>query len=140
MEIEPIVTPNIIFSDGVIREEGSGKFTLVGTFDQFNAPQLPFQPFPFFVTVSLSNFRGELKSYKIAVRLEEKSSGHVVASSGGEIGSTNVLKPTDTIQIPIRLTGTFQSPGLYSVVVLAEGDPIASRDFVVNPPKATGGT
>lgn len=134
MEIEPTIPPNIIFSDGVIREDGTGKFTLVGTFDQFNPPGFPFQPAPFFVTVCFSNFRGKLSGFKIAIRLEEKSSGYVVASAGGEIGSTKDLKPTDTIQVPFQLTGNFHSHGLYTVVVLAGSEQIGSRDFVVNPP------
>jgi hypothetical protein len=134
MDIEPIITPNIVLSDSVIREQDTGKYTFVGTFDQFNPPLLPFKPVPFFITVSLSNFRGKLNGYKIAVRIEEKSSGYVVASATGEIGSKRDLKPTDTVQVPFRLTGDFHSPGLYTVVVLAGSEQIGSRDFAVNPP------
>jgi hypothetical protein len=136
MDIEPIITPNIVLSDGVIREHDTGKYTLVGTFDQFNPPNFPFQPMPFFITVSLSNFRGKLNGYKIAIRIEEKSSGYVVASAGGEIGSTKDLKPTDTVQVPFQLTGSFHSPGLYTVVVLAGSEHIGSRDFTVNSPRS----
>src|SRR5438128_6380545 len=138
MDIEPIITPNIVLSDNVVREQDTGKFTLVGTFDQFNPPHFPFQPVPFFVTVSLSNFRGKLNGYKIAIRIEDKSSGYVVASAGGEIGSTRDLKPTDTVQVPFQLTGTFHSPGLYTAVVLAGSEQIGSRDFTVNPPRSAG--
>jgi hypothetical protein len=133
MEIEPVLTSNVNFSDGVIREEVSGKLTLVGTFDHFNANQFPFQAPPFFVTVALANFRGKLDGYKIALRIEEKSSGLVVASAGGEIGSKRDLKPTDSVQIPFHLTGiVFGSEGLYAVVVLAQSDHIGSRDLTVN--------
>jgi hypothetical protein len=134
MEIEPAIPLNIILSDSVIREEGTRKFSFIGTFDQFNVASFPFQPVPFFVTVCLSNFRGKLNGYKIALRLEEKSSGYVVASAGGEIGSTSELRPTDTIQVPFQLTGIFHSHGVYSIVVLADSEPLGSRDFLVNPP------
>jgi hypothetical protein len=136
MDIEPIITPNVILSDNVIREQDTGKFSLVGIFDQFNPPHIPFQPAPFFITVSLSNFRGKLNGYKIAIRIEDKSSGYVVSSAGGEIGSSKDLKPTDTLQIPFQLTGTFHSPGLYTAVVLAGSEQIGSRDFTVNPPRS----
>src|SRR5260370_685419 len=80
MEIEPTLTPNINFSDSIIREQGSGKLTLVGTFQRFNVQQFPFQPAPFFVTVALANLRGKLQGFKMSVRLQHKSSGHVIFS------------------------------------------------------------
>ncbi len=132
MEIEPTITPNITFSDGVIREHGSNKLTLIGTFHQFTAPRFPFQPLPFFVTICLSNLRGKLDHYKTAIRIEEKSSGFVVASAGGEIGTSDEIKSTDTVQVPFQVTGIFPSPGLYSVIVMAQGEPVGSRDLVVN--------
>ena len=133
MEIEPTITPNINFSDGVIREQGTGKLTLVGTFQHFNVQQFPFQPAPFFVTVTVANLRGKLQGFKMAIRLQDKSSGYVVASSSGEIGSTVDLKPTDAIQVPFQITGVFHSAGIYSLVVLAESEEIGSCDLVVKP-------
>src|ERR1700694_4333023 len=117
MEIEPTIPPNVIFSDGLIREERTGKFTLIGTFHHFNPTGFPFQSPPFFVTVSLSNFRGKLDQFKIAIRIEDKSSGHVVFSAAGEINTSNVLNPTDTVQIPFQINTVFPKPGLYAVVV-----------------------
>jgi hypothetical protein len=131
MEIEPTVISNINFSDGVIREQGSGKLTLVGTFHHFNVQQFPFQPAPFFVTVAFANLRGKLQGFKIAIRLEDKSSGLVIASASGEIGTTVELKPTDIIQVPFPITGIFQSPGIYSLVVLAQSEQIGSCDLLV---------
>jgi hypothetical protein len=133
MEIEPTLPANINFSDGVIREEGTRKLTLVGTFQHFNVQQFPFQPAPFYVTVALANLRGKLQGFKLAIRLEDKSSGQVVASASGEIGSTAELKPSDTIQVPFQITGVFHSPGIYSLVVLAQNEQIGSCDLVVKP-------
>jgi hypothetical protein len=133
MEIEPTVVPNINFSDGVIREQGSGKLTLVGTFHHFNAPKFPFQPPPFFVTVALANLRGKLQGFKVAIRLEDKSSGQVVARAGGELGTTAELKPNDTVQVPFPITGVFPGPGTYRLVVLAQSEEIGSFDLFVRP-------
>jgi hypothetical protein len=135
MEIEPTIPPSVIFSDGVIREERTGKLTLVGTFHHFNPPGFPFRPPPFFITVSLSNFRGKLDRFKIAIRVEDKSSGYVVFSAAGEISTSNVLSPSDTVQIPFQVTAEFPRTGLYAVVVLEGSEQIGSRDLMVNEPK-----
>ena len=137
MEIEPTIPPGVIFSDGVIREDRTGKLTFIGTFHHINPPGFPFMFPPFFTTVSLSNFRGKLDGFKIAIRLEDKSSGYVVFSASGEINSSNVLNPSDTVQIPFQVTGSFPQPGLYAVVVLAESEQVGSRDLIVNEPKKT---
>ena len=136
MEIEPTIPPSVIFSDGVIREERTGKLTLVGTFHHFNPPTFPFRPPPFFITVSLSNFRGKLDRFKIAIRVEDKSSGYVVFSAAGEISTSNVLSPSDTVQIPFQVMAEFPRVGLYAVVVLEGSEPIGSRDLIVNEPKS----
>jgi len=135
MEIEPTIPSSVIFSDGLIREERTGKLTLIGTFHHFNPPKLPFPFLPFFITVSLSNFRGKLDRFKIGIRLEEKSSGLVVFNATGEINSSNIMSPTDTVQVPFQVTGSFPAAGLYTVVILAEGEQIGSRDLIVNKPK-----
>src|SRR6266516_6917575 len=113
MEIEPTIPPSVIFSDGVIREERTGKLTLVGTFHHFNPPNFPFRPPPFFITVSLANFRGKLDRFKIALRVEDKSSGFVVFRAFGEISTSNLLNPSDIIQIPLQIMAEFPRAGLY---------------------------
>ena len=136
MEIEPTIPPSVIFSDGVIREERTGKLTLVGTFHHFNPPTpFPFRPPPFFITVSLSNFHGKLDRFKIAIRVEDKSSGYVVFSAAGEISTSNVLSPSDTVQIPFQVIAEFPRGGLYAVVILEGSEPIGSRDLIVIEPK-----
>ena len=136
MEIEPTIPPSVIFSDGVIREERTGKLTLVGTFHHFNPPTpFPFRAPPFFITVSLSNFRGKLDRFKIAIRVEDKSSGYVVFSAAGEISTSNVLSPSDTVQIPFQVMAEFPRGGLYAVVILEGSEPIGSRDLIVIEPK-----
>ncbi len=131
MELEPVLAPNIILSDGAIRELGTNKISLIGTFHNFNCPHFPFQSPPFFVTVSLTNLRGKLERFKIAIRIEHKASNLVAASAAIEIGSLAEVKPSEVLQIPVPMSCNFASAGLYSVVLLVEGEVLASRDLTV---------
>jgi hypothetical protein len=130
MNIEPVLTPNITFSDNVICEQGTNKFSLIGTFHQFITPQFPFQPLPFFVTVTVSNITGPVDA-KVAVRLEDKSSGYVVASAAGEMRAGPDLKSKTVSQWVFRLTGVFPAAGEYSLTVLVDSRAFASRDLPV---------
>lgn len=131
MEMEPALAPNIILSDGAIREVGTNKISLIGTFHNVNAPVFPFNV-AFFVTPSISNLRGKLDRAKIAIRVEDKSSSLVVASAAIEIGTQTEVKPTETLQIPIPIGCAFGSAGLYSVVVLFQNEVVGARDLVVS--------
>src|SRR5215211_1879654 len=91
---EAVVAPRIILSDRVIREEGTGKLSLIGCFDGFVGQSFPFQSIPFFVTVTLTNIRSFPKQLDIVVRIET-SAGHVMASSQAQ-----VRKKPDVPQIP----------------------------------------
>jgi hypothetical protein len=129
MELEPVLAPNIILSDGAIREQGTNKISLIGTFHNFNCPHFPFQTAPFFVTVSLTNLRGKLDRFKVAIRIEHKASSLVAASAAIEIGSAAEIKPSEIVQVPIPIACNFAAAGLYSVVLLVEGEVLASRDL-----------
>ena len=118
MEMEPALAPNIILSDSVIREAGTNKISLIGTFHNVNAPVFPLN-IAFFVTPSISNLRGKLDRLKIAIRVEDKSSSLVVASAAIEIGSQTELKSSDVIQdrsrSPARLARlAFTASSFYS--------------------------
>jgi hypothetical protein len=131
MEMEPALAPNIILSDGAIREVGTNKISLIGVFHNVNAPVFPFN-IGFFVTPSISNLRGKLDRAKVTIRIEEKASSLVVASAVIEVGSNNELGPSDVLQIPIRVGCSFGSAGLYSVVILFQNEVIGSRDLSVS--------
>src|SRR5262249_49568445 len=82
---EPVVCPAIIFSDGAIREQGTGKLSLIGCFSHFNAPGFPFLSQPFIVTVLLSNIRGPIEHLPVTLRVETPGSAHVLSSVSGEM-------------------------------------------------------
>jgi len=132
MEMEPALAPNIILSDGAIREAGTNKISLIGTFHNVNARMFPFN-IAFFVTPSISNLRGKLDRLKIAIRVEDKSSSLVVASAAIEVGSPTEVNPSDVLQIPMPVACSFGSAGVYSVVVLVQNEVVGARDLTVSP-------
>lgn len=69
LEKEPVLCPGIIFSDGVIREHGTGKLSLIGSFTAYTFPTVPFVAPPFVVTVLVTNLQGRLERFPIAVRV-----------------------------------------------------------------------
>src|SRR4026209_956277 len=91
---EAVVSPRIILSDRVIREEGTGKISLIGCFDAFISQGFPYQSPPFFVSVALTNIRKFPKQLDIVVRIETPA-GHVMASSQAQ-----ATKKPDAPEIP----------------------------------------
>jgi len=131
---EAVVAPRMILSDRVIREEGTGKLSLIGCFDTFIGQSFPFQSVSFFVTVTITNVRSFPKELNIVVRIET-SAGHVMASSQAQ-----VTKKPDAPQIPrhgaidvvfpfppVR----FDSAGVFNLVCLVSNEPLATRQFEV---------
>jgi hypothetical protein len=131
---EAVVAPRIILSDRVIREEGTGKLSLIGCFDAFIGQSFPFQSVPFFVTVTITNIRSFPKQLDIVVRIET-SAGHVMASSQAQVtkkpdapqiprhGAIDVIFPFS----PVRFDGS----GVFNLVCLLSNEPLATRQFEV---------
>src|SRR5438552_969461 len=82
---EPTVIPAILLSDLAIVEQGSGKRSVIGSFDQFSFPQFPARYERFFITAWVSNLVGSLSELEMASRIEEKGSGHVIFSSSANL-------------------------------------------------------
>ncbi len=137
MDCEPTLVKAVTFSDLVIREQGTGKLTLVGCFSNFNVSAFPFTSPPFYATVVMANFRGKLEKVNICLRVEHES-GLVLASVAAAIGTQRDLAPNDAIELPFPLPPMiFQSAGVYKAVVLVNNEIIGQRDLVVRPITAT---
>jgi hypothetical protein len=136
--IEPVVCPGIIFSDSAIREQGTGKLSIIGSFAHFNSPGFPFLSPQFIVTVLLSNIRGPIEGLPVTIRIEASGSAHVLASVSGqmnigpEIGGNEVLEVVFPIP-PIA----FPQAGTYDVNVLVGSEPINRRPLFVRPISAS---
>jgi hypothetical protein len=124
-------------SDRVIREEGTGKLSLIGWFDAFITENFPFQSVPFFVTVAVTNIAKFPDELNVVLRIETPGTGHVIASS-----NANLRRNPESPPIPrsgvIEITFPFQSirfdsPGAYDVVCLVSNEPIGKRQVEVKP-------
>jgi hypothetical protein len=134
MESEPVV-PVIIYSDSVIREHGTGKLSLIGTFQTFTFPKFPIQFGGFWMTVYVTNIR-EAKPFVITARIEEQQTGHVIASTMANVNlnvqEAGKVNPDVMIEIPMRFgLCVFPHPGKYRSVVLFDGTELNSRVLLV---------
>jgi hypothetical protein len=135
IESEPTLLPGILLSDFAMVEQGTGKKSLIGTFDQFTFPQFPATYPRFFVTAWFTNVVGKFSELELTCHVREKTSSHVVFSSTANLnfpeGATftkDIIMGLSTSVGPI----TFPKPSLYTVVLLLSGEEIGQRDFNVH--------
>jgi hypothetical protein len=130
--IEPALCPAIILSDSVIREHGTGKLSMIGSFTTYNFPIFPFMAPPFVVTVLVTNLEGRLERFPITVHIEAARTGHVLASAVAELTSDQVVARTEIFEVPIGIPPiNYPEPGIYKVKVLAQNESLGDRDLTV---------
>src|ERR1035437_7465817 len=137
MNFEPALATGMVFSDSVIREQGTGKNTLIGCFQQYNLPQFPFQVPPFFITAFLTNLTSEVTSLDVPARIENPQNGVVLASSAVKVA---FQKPTDRNEIteiclPV-FNLAFHAAGLYKAVILVNNEKVGERNIFVKDVRA----
>ena len=66
----PTVPPCMLFCDGVIVEQGSGKTTLVGTYSGIAAPSFPSPPRDIHVYVRLTSYVGDVPVRLVCLRTD----------------------------------------------------------------------
>jgi hypothetical protein len=130
-----VACDGIMYSDMVIREQGTGKLSLIGVFTQFNAKTFPFTSPPFFVTAFLTNFQGQLEQIDITVRIEQGQSAHVLGSVHGKVNMGPKARPltkSDVIELPARVPPMqFPEEGTYFVTILVDGQEIRRRALTI---------
>jgi hypothetical protein len=135
MEIfEAVVAPRIILSDRVIREEGTGKVSLIGCFEAFIGPSFPFASVPFFVTVGVTNFGNFPAQIDIVLRIET-SAGHVIASSQAQLTKkpeSPAIPRYAVVEVVFPFPQVrFENPGIFNLVCLVSNEILSSRQFEV---------
>jgi len=132
-DIEPALGQGVILCDNFIREEGSGKLSFLGSFQNFNFSQFPAISPPFCVVALITNLSGQLEKLTVTVRVEDPRSGHVINSSSIEIGFKKGLEKDEIFEIPFRIAPSqFHTTGIYQLVVLINNERLGHKDFRVD--------
>lgn len=134
IDSEPTLTQGILLSDLSIVEQGTQKRSIIGCFDQLNFRQFPVKIGRFFITAWVTNVQGSVNELDFTIRIQEKSSAHVVFSSSSKINfhEQQNFERDKVLAISTPVVGmAISNPGIYSVVLILNGDEIGSRDFQV---------
>ena len=128
--VEPRVIEAILLSDAIIREERTGKLSLIGCFTKITCPAFPFQLPKFYVTALISNLKPRTKSFKVTFRLESADGSQVFQSASGSIQfhDANSSEDSDVFEIcQIIPSCVVTSPGLLQLVVLVNNTVAGKR-------------
>lgn len=117
----------LLLCDTAIVEAGTGKLSLIGTFNRFTLQEFPGVTTPFSAYLQLTNGRGQ---YEIAVDVEDLSTGNVFAKCFGlTIDMENPLVVAVVVipspPLPIGHAGK------YDFIVLANNEEIDRQQFQV---------
>lgn len=134
IQSEPAVISGILMSDVSIVEQGTGKRSIIGCFEQFVFPQFPVQIGRFWITAWITNLAGALSEMELTARIEEKGSAHVVFSRSTTVQfpAETPLDPTNTMALSTPVAGiVFPKPGVYTILLLLNGEEVGKRDVQV---------
>jgi hypothetical protein len=134
---EPVIL-GITFADMVIQQVGTGKYSLIGCFNQYFSNGFPFIVPPFITFVSITNVKGKFeKQISVTARFEDSKTGHVLANVTALVGTTQPdyqFAGTEVIEVPFPLPQfPVAQPGVYSIVVLMNNELIGRRNLPINP-------
>ncbi|MEP6698467.1 MAG: hypothetical protein ABJB09_01935, partial [Verrucomicrobiota bacterium] len=99
MENKPTLCPAIFFSEKIIREAGSGKLTIINSFQSFNGPQFPFAAPPFIVTATFTDLSGKIERLKASVELVDEEGKALIEPIAGDFGSDREVMPDDVFDL-----------------------------------------
>ncbi len=116
-ETKPALCPAIIFSEKVIREAGTGKLSIINSFQKFIGPKFPFAVPPFVVTVSIGQFAGKLDKLKLSVEVTAEDGTIIVPAVTAEVGTEAEVAPDDVFEFSFPIPPChFAMPGIHQVV------------------------
>jgi hypothetical protein len=119
-----------MFSDGVIREQGTGKVSLIGCFQIFNAPAFPFLSPPFYISVFIEHLPvGEQVVARVSLQSAE---GVQLAFASGQLKLDSVIEASAQFELPFPMPPVnFQTPGDYVVRVFVDEQEIGKKPLFV---------
>src|SRR5262245_24547459 len=127
LKSEPAVVPAILLSDVSIVEQRTNKRSIVGTFEQFIFPQFPATYGRFFVTAWISNIIGTISELELTIRIEAKTSAHVIFSNSlrTEFEPERTFDQTTTLATSMEVQGVvFPRAAVYTVALLLNGEKV----------------
>jgi hypothetical protein len=131
MDSEPVLPSAIIFSDEKIRDQETGKLTLVGVFHRIKTAKFPFTAPAFYATAFVTNLKGGIKQRPIIMNIED-STGKVIASATGHLAGSGIIAAGEVAEISFPLPPiVFSAAGCYKAVVLVDKEALGSRGFDV---------
>lgn len=127
MENKATLCPAIFFSEQVIREAGTGKLSIIGSFQSFNGSEFPFVAPPFIVTTAFTNLSGKLDRLKVSVELVDDKDVALISPVTGEFGSDREVTPDDVFDLSFFVPScSFEKEGVYQVFFRV-GDELLGR-------------
>ena len=124
--VKPILLA-LVLCDMIIREVGTNKLSLIGTFNSLSAQTFPCAHPTFWVYVAITEGRGRQTS---KLRITSLSSGLPVFELPGEIEFAG--GPTHVGELVFQLNAIrFDTPGLYAVEFWSGDDMLGSRKIHV---------
>jgi len=137
MNSEPTLTQGIIFCDQIIREQGTGKISYIGTFHNYNLPQFPVQIPPFFVSAFISNIT-EANEIDVTTRIENPKNGMVMSSIAVKVAFQKKPERNEMHEIYMPIFNlVFHEAGLYKAVILVNNEKVGERDLLVRDIRAS---
>jgi hypothetical protein len=131
MDNEPVLPSAITFSDEKIRDQETGKLTLVGIFHCIKTTKFPFTAPAFYATAFVTNLKGGIKQLPISMNIED-STGKVIASATGHIGGSGIIAAGEVAEISFAPPPiVFNAAGHYQAVVLVGKEALGARGFKV---------
>jgi hypothetical protein len=131
MESKPALASAIIFSEKIIREAGTGKLSIINSFQKFTGPTFPFAVPPFVVTVSLAGFSGEGK-HRLSIEMVSPSGDVLVPAIDAEVGTETGVSPKDVFEFSFGIPAVqFEQEGAYEIVLKIGGEVAARRALSV---------
>lgn len=124
----PPVLVAMLLCDTAIREAGTNKLSLIGTFNGIFAPKFPCVHPTLSVYLALTDGRGKVPC---CLRMTSMESGKEVFSLQGQVEFPDPLAVAEMIFQLQQLK--FDQPGLYALDFLADKELLGSRKLRVQP-------
>jgi hypothetical protein len=124
----PTVPPCVLFCDGVILEQGTGKTTLVGTYSGVTAATFPSPPKDLHIYVQLTSFVGVVDLMLVCTKVDIPEPREVYASKHNvRFRGKLVLEQVHFIWNQFQ----FPDPGEYAFQLWSQGHCLAEHRLVV---------